>query len=169
MPLFCPKFRFHRVEEITPFFLTEHGIRGILLDVDNTLSPHNAPMPEEGALAWLEQLHEAGIEVVIVSNNREPRVAPFAAKLGLRHISRAGKPLPGGFNRARKMLGCDRSRLAVVGDQLFTDMTGGNLAGMLTLLVDPILPENGAFFRFKRALEKPLLARWEKMHQKGGK
>lgn len=166
MPLFCPCYRFHRVENISPEFLRAHGIKGILLDVDNTLSPHNAPDPEPPVMAWLESLAANGIEAVIVSNNSKPRVEPFAAKLGLRFISRGLKPLPNGFNRAQKMMNLPRKELAVVGDQLFTDMTGGNLAGILTLLVDPIEPEHGPFFRLKRKLEKPLLARFDRKHGK---
>jgi HAD superfamily phosphatase (TIGR01668 family) len=166
MPLFCPCYRFHRVENITPEFLTAHGIKGILLDVDNTLSPHNAPDPEPPVMAWLKSLADNGIEAVIVSNNSHERVKPFAGKLGLRFISRGLKPLPTGFNRAQKMMGLSRKELAVVGDQLFTDMTGGNLAGIVTLLVDPIEPEDGPFFKLKRRLEKPLLKHFDRKHGK---
>ena len=158
--LFKPNARFRRVEEITPLFLLSHGIRGVLLDVDNTLSPHNAPEPNPQAMQWLAQMRESGIEVVIVSNNHEPRVAPFAAKLGLRHISEASKPLPSGFLRAQQLLNLPRESLAVVGDQLFTDMAGGNTARMFTVLVDPILPESSFFFRVKRTLERPFLANY---------
>ena len=134
MPILTPGYRFARVAQISPEALRRAGIRGILLDVDNTLSPHNAPDPLPDAVQWLHALADAGISAVIVSNNREPRVAPFADRLGL-----------------------PRTALAVVGDQLFTDVLGGNLAGMTTLLVDPIQPEHGWFFRLKRALERPLL------------
>lgn len=170
MPLFCPLYRFHRVENISPEFLRAHGIKGILLDVDNTLSPHNAPDPEPPVMAWLADLAANDIEAVIVSNNSKPRVEPFAGKLGLRFISRAAKPLPNGFNRAQKMMNLKRSELAVVGDQLFTDMTGGNLAGIMTLLVDPIQLEDNPFFKLKRKLEVPLLKRFDrKQAEKGEK
>ncbi len=169
MPIFCPCYRFHRVENISPEFLQSLGVKGILLDVDNTLSPHNAPDPEPPVMAWLESLAENGIEAVIVSNNSYKRVEPFAGKLGLRFISRGLKPLPTGFNRAQKMMGLSRKELAVVGDQLFTDMTGGNLAGIVTLLVDPIEPEGNIFFKLKRKLERPLLKRFDRKHaQKEG-
>ncbi len=157
MPILTPGYRFARVAQISPEALRRAGIRGILLDVDNTLSPHNAPDPLPDAVQWLHALADAGISAVIVSNNREPRVAPFADRLGLPYVSRGAKPLPVGFRRAQRMLGLPRTALAVVGDQLFTDVLGGNLAGMTTLLVDPIQPEHGWFFRLKRALERPLL------------
>lgn len=157
MPIFTPCSRYARVADISPAALRSAGIRGVLLDVDNTLSPHNAPDPEPDAVRWLHALADAGIAAVIVSNNRAPRIAPFAARLGLPYVCRGAKPLPAGFRRAQRMLGLPRSALAVVGDQLFTDMLGGNLAGMTTLLVDPIQPEHGWFFRLKRALERPLL------------
>lgn len=157
MSIFTPSHRYKRVAGISPAALRAAGIRGILLDVDNTLSPHNAPTPEPDAVQWLRELAQSGIAVMIVSNNHAPRVAPFAARLGLPYVSRGAKPLPVGFRRAQRMLGLPRAALAVVGDQLFTDILGGNLAGMTTWLVDPICPETGWFFRLKRALERPLL------------
>lgn len=168
MPLFTPNYHFSRVSEITPAFLQSIGIRGLLLDVDNTLSLHGAPDPETYAVRWLQEMNAAGIPAVIVSNNRESRVAPFADKLELPYVCRGAKPLPGGFRRAQRKLSMQRGELAVIGDQLFTDIAGGNLAGMTTLLVDPIQPESGCFFRLKRALERPLLARFERRKRQKG-
>ena len=93
MPILTPGYRFARVAQISPEALRRAGIRGILLDVDNTLSPHNAPDPLPDAVQWLHALADAGISAVIVSNNREPRVAPFADRLGLPYVSRGAKPL----------------------------------------------------------------------------
>ncbi len=160
MAFFAPSFRFHRVEEITPAFLQSQGVRGLLLDVDNTLSPHNAPLPEPMAVRWLKKMQRAGVAVMIVSNNRPARVSPFAARLGLPFTANAAKPLPLGFDRARRTLGLPRESLAVVGDQLFTDMAGANAAHLRAILVDPIQPETHGFLRVKRKWERPLLPRY---------
>ena len=162
MALFMPRRLFHRVEEIAPAYLKQNGIRGVLLDVDNTLSPHGAPEPEEQACRWLKAVQKQGIEVIIVSNNTNARIAPFAQKLGLRFISMAAKPLPYGFLRAKKQLGMKRRELAVIGDQIFTDMFGANLAGMHAFLVEPIEPETSLRFRIKRRIERPIVQRLKK-------
>ncbi len=157
MALFIPTRFYRRVEDITQNDLQQMGIQGVLLDVDNTLSPHGDPTPLPTALQWVYGLQAAGIKVLIVSNNKTERVAPFAAKFGLDFISKAAKPLPSGFRRGQDRLGLPREKLLVVGDQLFTDILGANLAGMPSALVEPIEPENKPLFRVKRWLEKPLL------------
>lgn len=159
MALFVPTRFCRRVEEITREGLQQMGIRGVLLDVDNTLSPHGDPTPLPAALQWVNELQAAGIKVLIVSNNKEERVAPFAAKFGLGFIANAAKPLPLGFRRGQALLGLPKEALLVVGDQLFTDILGANLAGMPSVLVEPIEMENKPLFRIKRRLERPLLRR----------
>ena len=164
MALFIPTRFFHRVEEITINDLRQMGIRGVLLDVDNTLSRHGDPTPLPAALDWVRGLQAAGIKTLVVSNNQEERVAPFAQKLGLDFISKAAKPLPSGFRRGQKALGLPAKSLLVVGDQLFTDILGANLAGMPSALVEPIQMEATPLFRVKRRLERPLLrhGRWKR-------
>jgi HAD superfamily phosphatase (TIGR01668 family) len=143
-------------------------IKAVLLDVDNTLSPHGAAEPEAEVPAWLNAVLQSGIRVMIVSNNSQERVQPFAAKLGLEFETKAAKPLPLGFNRARNRLQCGKKETAVIGDQLFTDMLGANLAGMTAILVEPIEPETMLQFRVKRKLEIPILAwfRWRQERRK---
>lgn len=166
MPLFTPTERKQNVTQITAELLHSMGIRGLLLDVDNTLSEHDSQEPYPAALQWTQDLRAAGFSIVIVSNNHAPRVAPFAGKFDLPFIAEGKKPLPVGFRQGLEMLGMKASEVAVVGDQIFTDILGANLGKMPSILVEPIQPETGWFFRLKRALEKPILAFDSKRRQK---
>lgn len=163
MPLFFPTRTFSHVREISPQYLRELGIKGVLLDVDNTLSFHGAPEPDIRALQWVKNIQRCGIKAAVVSNNSKERVAPFAAKLGLPFFSMAGKPFPLGYWRAAKSLGLPRARLLVVGDQIFTDILGANLAGMRSALVKPLKKEEKGF-RFRRWMEKRIRGRYEKRY-----
>ena len=162
MPLFQPEYMVRRITDLTPEFLKARGIRAVLLDVDNTLAAHNNPSPAEGVAQWLERLRQAGMGSVILSNNYKARVEPFARKLGLDYIAMAWKPLTTGLTRACKKYGFSPRQVALVGDQIFTDMVSGNLKGVHTILVEPFQPEKGGFFRLKRRMERPLLRRFSK-------
>lgn len=157
--LFKADFAFRKASDITPSFLNKHNIRGLLLDLDNTLTTHDNPRPAEGILEWIAKIKSVGVKMVIVSNNHPPRVKPFADKLGLEYICEGKKPLSSGFNRAQKLMNIPFSQLAVVGDQIFTDILGANLKRIKGIFVCPIEMEgkNQKFIRFKRILEKPFL------------
>ena len=138
---------------ISEDFLKQNGIDALILDLDNTLSLHGSPAAEEGIPEWLDNMRALGVKMVVVSNNTNHRVAPLARKLGLPFIANGAKPLTIGITRALRFLGVPRERTAVVGDQIFTDVMGGNLARTVTILVEPFHPEKNFFFRIKRAAE----------------
>lgn len=154
---FKPTYVFDKVGEITPEFLKKERIKGLLLDLDNTLTTHNNPVPPQSSLDWLERMKAAGIKLMIVSNNHEPRVTPFAKQLGLDFVCEGAKPLTIGYTKAIKRLKLDKKNVAAVGDQIFTDVLGSNLKGIRSVFVFPIEPETSLPFRFKRACEKPFL------------
>ena len=168
MPLFQPHFHFQRIYDIPVTFWQEKRITAILLDVDNTLATHNNPQPHEEALTWLELQKQSGVRLMILSNNCKKRVEPFAQSLKVEYIASAAKPFPGRLRQALKQLGVRPEETALIGDQLFTDILCGRLAGCLSVLVDPFQPEHHAFFRFKRWLERNLLGR-RKNEKKEGK
>lgn len=145
------------VLQIQPGLLRQYGIRGLMLDLDNTLTTHDNPAPAEGVLSWIGLMRQAGIAMMIVSNNRPHRVQPFAAALGLPFVAEGAKPLPRGFWLAQKRMQLPFSQLAVVGDQIFTDILGANLCGVKSIYVRPIQYENKGFLRVKRWLERPFL------------
>ncbi len=155
--LFRADFAFRSVLEITAEFLAVNNIKGLLLDLDNTLTTHDNPRPADGVIDWIKRILNSGVKMVIVSNNHPPRVKPFADKLGLEFICEGKKPLWSGFNRAQKLMGVPFSQLAVVGDQIFTDILGANLKRIRGIYVYPIEPEKTRFFRFKRWAEQPFL------------
>lgn len=155
--MFKPTYVFDKVGEITPEFLHKKQIKGLLLDLDNTLTTHNNPVPPQSSLDWLDKMRAAGIKLMIVSNNHAPRVTPFAEQLGLDFVSEGKKPLTFGYTRAIKRLGLEKRSVAAVGDQIFTDVLGSNLKGIRSIFVFPIEPETSLPFRFKRAIEKAFL------------
>ena len=145
------------VLQIQPGLLRQYGIRGLMLDLDNTLTTHDNPAPAEGVLSWIGLMRQAGIAMMSVSNNRPHRVQPFAAALGLPFVAEGAKPRPRGFRLAQKRMQLPFSQLAVVGDQIFTDILGANLCGVKSIYVRPIQYENKGFLRVKRWLERPFL------------
>ena len=157
--LFKADFAFRSVRDIRPAFLKKHNIRGLLLDLDNTLTTHDNPVPAEGITEWVDDMKKNDVSMVIVSNNHPPRVRPFAEKLGIAYVCEGKKPLASGFNRAQKLMNIPFAQLAVVGDQIFTDMLGANLKRIRGIFVYPIRKEgrDKKFLRFKRVMERPFL------------
>ena len=153
MALFKPTGTLHSVTEITPALLEAMGVRAIVLDIDNTMAAHGSQEPFEGVPSWAKALTDAGVKLVLVSNNYEKRVAPFAKKFGLPYVYFACKPSPLGYLRAKKLMGVKTRECLVAGDQIFTDIIGANLCGMWSVLLDPLAPDPAWTVRFKRYLE----------------
>lgn len=166
MSVFYPSKMFRSVSDISPEQLKALGISALILDVDNTLTTHNNPVPDTEVLKWLEVMREHGIRLVIASNNSGARIGAFAEKLGLDYVARAAKPLPIGFWRVARRMGLSAKSFGVVGDQIFTDTLGGNLFGAKTFLVRPMQPEKGPLFRLKRKIEVPILKAYLKKQKK---
>lgn len=161
-----PQYMVKQVDEITPEHLKKWGIRGLILDIDNTLTTHDNPVPSEGVALWLENMRGSGIKMIVLSNNTARRVEPFAKILGLPFVPNGKKPLKEGYLRCSQALGLPKDQLCMVGDQLFTDIWGGNRFGCKTILVEPIQPEPMPFFKIKRFMEKQLLKK-KKQSDKG--
>jgi len=156
-----PKERLNRVTEITPDWLAQRGLRGVVVDLDNTLVPYGVtPPPPQELAEWKQTLDAAGIPLAIVSNAKKHRTRLWAEALGVSGWGLAGKPLPLSLRKTFAKMGLQPSEVAVVGDQLFTDVLGANLAGGYAVLVDPIEPKKGLpHTRWVRKLEKSLLER----------
>ena len=136
--------------------LYEQGVRGIIFDIDNTLVCHGAPA-DERAIALFARFHRLGMKTCLLSNNREPRVQPFAEQVGSAYIHKAGKPGVKGYERAMALMGTDRQTTLFVGDQIFTDIYGANRAGIRTVLTKPIDPHEEIQIVLKRYLEAVVL------------
>lgn len=136
--------------------LYEEGYRGVIFDIDNTLVPHGAPA-DERAIALFAHLKELGFQSILLSNNRKPRVEMFHRAVGAAYICKAGKPKPSAYRKAMQVIGTNAENTLFVGDQIFTDVFGANLAGIRTILVRPIHPKEEIQIVLKRGLEKVVL------------
>ena len=164
MALFYPTIYRRRITDVTAEDLRRLGARAVLLDVDNTLTTYGSQELSPAIRSWLQTMQDAGIALTVVSNAFDSRVAPFAKKIGLRHIALSCKPSPIGFWRAVRRLGLSRRECAAVGDQVFTDVLGANLGGIRCVLLKPIYTENEKpFLRLRRQWEKPIRRRGEEL------
>ena len=166
MSILIPDLILDSVSKIDIGLLSYLGIRGLILDVDNTLSPPHQKLPTSDIIQWFHLMHQGGIKMVIVSNNNRKRVAFFAKDLGIEYIPFGLKPLPFAVLTAVKRMGIAKSEAVVIGDQIFTDILAANLAGIKTILVNPIDKMESVILRFKRKLEKPVIRRY---HKRSGK
>ena len=145
--------------------LYQEGYRGILFDVDNTLVPHGAPATEE-SVELFRSLHEMGFSTCLISNNKEPRVTPFADAMETPYVYKAGKPKRSGYQKGMEIMGMGTQNTLFIGDQLFTDVWGANRAGLYSILVKPIDPKEEIQIVLKRYLEKIVLFFYERRKQK---
>jgi uncharacterized protein len=135
------------------------GIRGLIVDLDNTLLGFRETELGEEHLAWVARARDRGFRIVMLSNNFSDRVNDIAAQLNVRCFPNALKPLPFGFLRAKRCLQLRRREIAVVGDQLFTDVLGGKLCGLYTILTEPIELKDFAVTKVFRFFERLMLPR----------
>ena len=161
MKFLYPDLLYDKIEDIDLDTLKEKGIKGFILDIDNTLvEPHTSP--DERAKAFVNKLISAGFKACIVSNNIPARAKSFADGVGLDWVCDGNKPSAKPFLLAIEKLKLKNEEIAVVGDQIFTDVWGGNRQKMTTILVTPICDKENYFVKFKRLLEKPILKRCKK-------
>lgn len=161
---FSPDLILDSIYELNLKDLQDKGIKGIITDLDNTLVAWNVQQIEEPLKDWLKTVKEAGFKVCILSNNSSGRVEEFAARAGVPAVSKAVKPRRGGFRRALEQMGLETSETAVLGDQLFTDILGGNRTGLYTILVTPLSQKEFFGTRIMRQVEKILI---RKLKEKG--
>lgn len=156
--IFRPDLRVDRVEQLDIAYLADHGVRALLLDLDETLLPAGAAEPTPQVVAWATSLLAGGVRLAIVSNGRPGRVRRTAAKLGVSGRWLTGKPWPGAYRRGLRDLDVPASEAAMVGDQLFTDVVGARAAGLRTILVPPLSSAGLPHTRLLRRLEAVLLS-----------
>lgn len=136
--------------------LYKKGYRGLIFDIDNTLVPHGAPA-DERAIALFERLRNIGFDTCLISNNQEPRVQPFAGKVGSKYVFDAHKPSTKNYKKAMELMKTEKENTLFVGDQLFTDVWGAKRTGIKSILVKPIHPKEEIQIVLKRYLEKIVL------------
>lgn len=151
-----PKAHFNNVREIDIEFLRQNNIRALILDVDNTLIDYDKNL-EDGTIEWAQELKENGIKLYILSNsNKKEKVETVAKKLNIKYEYFAKKPLKRGFKKVQKELNEKAENIGVVGDQIFTDVVGGNRCKMFSILVEPIAEKDIWITMLKRPIEKAI-------------
>lgn len=157
MNKFHPDIILHRASDITEDLLYKLKIKVLVLDVDNTLTTHNNEIPDNDILLWLSKIKKTNIHLIIMSNNTAKRVKPFANALKLDYTANAFKPFTHGFKKISAKLNVKPHEMAIVGDQIFTDVLAGNIFGCRTILVMPMSKNGDIIISIKRRLEKIIL------------
>ena len=146
-------------EQIRGEELARRGIRLLLCDLDYTLAPKSQREPDETVRQWIDSLRRAGVEVMILSNNRSPvRVERFCRDLGITYEGHAGKPSVKGFRRAMVRCGVTPRETAMLGDKLLTDVLGANRSGAWAVMVEPAGGPRGAWNHVLHGLQRPFKA-----------
>ena len=164
--LLLPDIATDNIFSLNPDELWDKGIRGIILDIDNTLESHREPLPTERTLKFLNDLEEKGFKICLISNGREERVKLFNRDLGYFSMGKAGKPKKKGYRLAQKKMGLESFQIAMVGDQIFTDVFGAKRCGFYSVLVEPIEPIENGFFYIKRFFEKKIRQKAKEKNKK---
>ncbi|MUK87057.1 YqeG family HAD IIIA-type phosphatase [Ornithinibacillus sp. L9] len=154
---FLPNEHVKSIFEIQPNELKDKGIKGIITDLDNTLVAWDVREATPEVVNWFKQMKDHGIKVTIISNNKEERVKFFSEPLNAPYVFSARKPLRRAFKVAAKEMGLEREEIVVIGDQLLTDVLGGNSAGLHTILVVPIVQTDEKITRINRTIERRIL------------
>lgn len=151
-----PNAHFNNVREITINFLQNNKINALILDVDNTLIDYDKNLSQD-TVEWAENLKKNKIKLYILSNtNKQEKVKEVARKLQVEYIYFAKKPMKSGFRKVQKILNEEPENIGVVGDQIFTDVVGGNRCKMFTILVDPVDKKDFWYTAWKRPIENKI-------------
>ena len=146
--------------------LKKQGMKGIIFDIDNTLVPYDEVEPNNEIIALFEKIRLAGFKITLVSNNTEDRVVKFNEKLKVFALHKSQKPLTKNLKKALTLMNCQKEEAIIVGDQVFTDVYGGNKAGIKTILVQPVSEKDEWKTKVKRGLEKKIIKSYQKHLQK---
>ena len=161
-----PDAYLENIKEITLEFLRKNNIKGLVLDIDNTLIDYDKNLLE-GTQNWCENLKQNKIKLCILSNtNKVKKVEKVAKILDLEYIYFAHKPNKKGFLKAKELLNLNLNEIAVVGDQIFTDVWGGNRLGMYTILTKPIDKRDILLTKIKRPFEKVVIKYYLKQRRR---
>lgn len=144
------------VTDLTPRILKEHSIELLMLDFDNTIVPYTTSVPSDRMLTWLHGMQRSGIHLCVVSNSRNQRVVEFCKKYDLDYITHAQKPFVKGIRQCLERYQVRPERCALVGDQIFTDTLGANIAGVKSILVKAINNHN-VWLKLRHVAEKPFI------------
>lgn len=155
--LLRPSCQAGRINELSQVELLDRGIEGLIVDLDNTITEWGRETMDEEVVDWLKQAQVLGLKICLVSNNRGKRLARIAEELGVPYIEGATKPRRKAFRQAAELIGVGLEKTAVIGDQIFTDVLGGNRMGLYTILVSPMSKREFVGTRLIRIPERAVL------------
>ena len=157
MPLsLLPSIRAQALTDVTPELLQQRDIRLLMLDFDNTIVPYTTSTPEPLMEQWLLDMKQTDIQICVVSNSKKDRVKIFCDNYAIPCITHAKKPFTKGIKECLNKFGIPASEAAIVGDQIYTDTLGGNLAGITPILVKAIDNHN-FWLKARHVLELPFI------------
>lgn len=154
---FFPNAFYNTIFDVDYSKLKEEGYKGLMFDIDNTLVPFDVAHPTQEIIDLFTDLKARGFKICLVSNNNETRVFRFNERLKVFAVSKALKPMRRNLRKAMKLMGTQVENSAFIGDQLFTDIWGGNRLGLMTILVKPIAEKEEWITKIKRSTEKKVL------------
>ena len=149
-----PMWKVDSITELTPAILEEKGIRLLMLDFDNTIVPYTTNEPTKEMAAWLQGMTDSSVEICVVSNSKKNRVKIFCDQYGVPCITHAKKPGTKGIRECLSRYGLPKENCALAGDQIYTDVLGGNSAGVQSILVKAIHNHN-FWLKARGVLELP--------------
>lgn len=153
---FLPRHIFDKLTDITPEILKKIGVDALLMDFDNTIVPYTSNLPADEVLAWFQSIRDSGIFLGVVSNSKKNRVVVFCAAHDIPCVTDSKKPFQKGIGQAIRDFRLDPRRTALVGDQIFTDVLGGNCGGLISILITPIHLHN-ILLRLRNWIERPII------------
>ncbi|MCL1842650.1 MAG: YqeG family HAD IIIA-type phosphatase [Defluviitaleaceae bacterium] len=161
-----PDYYYDSIFQIPYDELWGNKIRGIIFDIDNTLTRFDEKQPSAKVAALLKKLENMGFRLCLVTNNTNKRLAGFNEFLNLPGIANAIKPLTRGIRFAMETMGTTPTQTCIIGDQLLSDIWAGNNAKITTILVKPMSEKDFWFVRAKRVVERALLRKYFKNLEK---
>lgn len=157
LEIFKPTWMVQSIFSITAEQLKDHGIKALLVDLDNTLIAWNEPEATEDSINWIQKMKKAGIPIMILSNNSGGRIKKVAELLEVEYVPRSMKPTSRAFKIAEKRLDLSVNEMVMVGDQIITDVLGANLYNLRSILVKPILRSDAWNTKFNRFIELKIM------------
>lgn len=154
---FMPNDYVQSVFQIDIEKLANSGFKGIITDLDNTLVGWDVKTPTKEIQEWFKKANDLGLTITIVSNNSEKRVSSFSKDLDVDFIFKARKPMGRAFKKAIQHMNIKPEETVVIGDQMLTDVLGGNNNGLYTIMVVPVKKTDGFLTRLNRVIERRLL------------
>ena len=152
-----PDFYYESVFLIPYEELWKKDIRGIIFDIDNTLTRFDEKQPSAKVIGLIRKLERMGFRICLVTNNTNRRLGRFNENINLPGIANAIKPLSRGLKYAMQTMGTKPNNTIIVGDQVLSDIWAGKNAGISTILVKPITEKDFWFVKIKRVIERKIL------------